>query len=286
MARWVRAPAASFFLVSCGRCRSGMTERKLRPPARPTTRPARRGGGVVVSGFSVMMLMMIVLAVLVLAPTVSAYVAQRRQILELQTAIAADETTVQQLQAQRDRWNDTTYIITQARERLYYVRPGEVSYLVIDDRPDTEKLESQVPVSAQLTTTKSNWMLTVLSSVVGVHRQLRRQRPPGQVDNDAVDRECDGARHPDCLSAAGTSRPQCDRGARAVRVWCTGGGDDRTATGRWHALPHPLLPDASGSHRRDVAPRSRAVYDGVHRAARIRPGYCGGVSRGPSLVSC
>src|SRR6218665_625423 len=166
MARWVRAPAASFFLVPCGRCRRGMTERELRPPARTTTRPARRGGGVIVSGFSVMMLIMIVLAVLVLAPTVSAYVAQRRQILELQTAIAVDETTVQQLQAQRDRWNDTTYIITQARERLYYVRPGEVRYLVIDDRPDTEKLESQVPVSAQLTTTKSNWLLTALSSVM------------------------------------------------------------------------------------------------------------------------
>ena len=38
-------------------------------------------------------------------------------------------------EAQRDRWTDPAYITTQARERLYYVKPGEVVYLVDDDLP-------------------------------------------------------------------------------------------------------------------------------------------------------
>ena len=41
---------------------------------------------------------------------------------------------MQRLRDERERWNDETFIMTQARERLYYVMPGEVSYLVIDDR--------------------------------------------------------------------------------------------------------------------------------------------------------
>jgi hypothetical protein len=36
------------------------------------------------------------------------------------------------MQAERDRWQDPVYIRSQARDRLYYVLPGEVSYLVMD----------------------------------------------------------------------------------------------------------------------------------------------------------
>ena len=47
------------------------------------------------------------------------------------------------MQAERDRWQDPVYIRSQARDRLYYVLPGEVSYLVMDseglDFSDTSK---------------------------------------------------------------------------------------------------------------------------------------------------
>ena len=80
------------------------------------------------------MMGVLVLAVVVLAPTIAAFAQQRQQIAELRAAVSAQEEEVQRLRDERERWNDETFIMTQARERLYYVMPGEVSYLVIDDR--------------------------------------------------------------------------------------------------------------------------------------------------------
>ena len=80
------------------------------------------------------MMGVLVLAVVVLAPTIAAFAQQRQQIAELRAAVSQQEDEVQRLRDERERWNDETFIMTQARERLYYVMPGEVSYLVIDDR--------------------------------------------------------------------------------------------------------------------------------------------------------
>jgi hypothetical protein len=57
---------------------------------------------------------------------------QRRQIAEMEVSIQQAEQAVEDMQAERDRWQDPVYIRSQARDRLYYVLPGEVSYLVMD----------------------------------------------------------------------------------------------------------------------------------------------------------
>ena len=54
----------------------------------------------------------------------------------------------------------------QARERLYYVMPGEVSYLVIDDRTEAAKADATAAVSAEVTESKGDWMRTLLDSVM------------------------------------------------------------------------------------------------------------------------
>jgi cell division protein FtsB len=118
------------------------------------------------SGFSVIMMGVLVLGVVVLAPTIASFAEQRRQIAELRAAVSAQEEGVQELRDQRERWSDETFIITQARDRLYYVLPGEVSYLVIDDRTDAAKAESGAEVSAEVTETKGDWMRTLLGSVM------------------------------------------------------------------------------------------------------------------------
>ncbi len=112
------------------------------------------------------MLGVLVLAVVVLAPTIAAFAQQRAQLAELRAAVAAQETEVQRLRDERERWNDETFIVTQARERLYYVMPGEVSYLVIDDRSEAAKAEDAAEVSAEVTESKGDWMRTLLDSVV------------------------------------------------------------------------------------------------------------------------
>ena len=140
--------------------------------AKPSTgrgTPADRSGwlsGIRFSGFSLIMMGVLVLAVVVLAPTIAAFAQQRQQIAELRAAVSQQEDEVQRLRDERERWNDETFIVTQARERLYYVMPGEVSYLVIDDRTEAAKADAAAAVSAEVTESKGDWMRTLLDSVM------------------------------------------------------------------------------------------------------------------------
>lgn len=122
--------------------------------------------GIRFSGFSLIMMGVLVLAVVVLAPTIAAFAQQRQQIAELRAAVSEQEEEVQRLRDERERWNDETFIMTQARERLYYVMPGEVSYLVIDDRAEAAKVDATAEVSAEVTESKGDWMRTLLDSVM------------------------------------------------------------------------------------------------------------------------
>ena len=79
---------------------------------------------------------------------------------------------------ERKRWSDPAYIRAQARDRLYYVMPGEVSYLVLDadgvDLSDTSgtvgamlKAEkNNADISDTIYQTKNNWVDAVLETVI------------------------------------------------------------------------------------------------------------------------
>ncbi len=135
---------------------------------RPERRPVDvRGwlGGIRLSGFMVIMLGLVVLAAFVLVPTIGTYVDQRQQIAALEAAVERSREEVADLQAQRERWNDPAYITTQARERLYYVRPGEVVYLVDDDLPPELAPQEQALVSEDVEQTRTDWMSQLVRSV-------------------------------------------------------------------------------------------------------------------------
>ncbi|MET0975669.1 MAG: septum formation initiator family protein [Leifsonia sp.] len=121
--------------------------------------------GLRFSGFSIIMMGLVVLAVVVLAPTAQAWVAQRQQIAALEQSVAAQKSTVDALTAERERWNDKTYITTQARERLAYVMPGEVSFLVINDIPAGVAGEPAA-VSSDVQATKTDWMQSLFASAM------------------------------------------------------------------------------------------------------------------------
>ncbi|GAA1958263.1 septum formation initiator family protein [Microbacterium deminutum] len=144
--------------------------------APPTPAPRRRGarrpvdvsgwlGGIRLSGFMVIMLGLVVLAAFVLVPTIGTYLDQRQQIAALQAAVKLSQADVADLTSQRERWKDPAYITTQARERLYYVKPGEVVYLVDDDLPPELAPQEQAPVSDQLEQTHTDWMSQLVRSV-------------------------------------------------------------------------------------------------------------------------
>ncbi len=122
--------------------------------------------GIHFSAFSLVMMGAVVLAVVILAPTLQSFITQRQQIADQQAAVDALSKQVDHLHDQRARWNDPSYLRAQARDRLYYVMPGEISYLVIDDRPPAAR-QAETPVSSRLQKTKTDWVGSLFSSFVG-----------------------------------------------------------------------------------------------------------------------
>lgn len=161
--------------------------------------------GIRFSGFSIIMMGVLVLAVVVLAPSIAAYAEQRQQIAELKAEVALQEAEVARLTEQRERWNDETYIVTQARERLYYVLPGEVSYLVIDDRSPEALANADRTVSREVTEQRGDWMQTMLRSV------MTAGLAPAPSDAPAEQAPADPA--PSDPKPAGTEQP-ADEGTR------------------------------------------------------------------------
>lgn len=121
--------------------------------------------GIRLSGFTIMTLGMIIVFIVVLAPSLRIWVEQQQEIAALESTVATQHDEVEKLDTERARWDDPSYVEAQARQRLYYVKPGEYSYLVIDDGA-TVTTASGIPVSAELQTTEVDWVKTMLSSVL------------------------------------------------------------------------------------------------------------------------
>lgn len=120
----------------------------------------------------------LVIGIFALAPQVQIWFTQRQQLSDLQTQLQQAKQNLAQMKVERQRWEDPVYIRSQARDRLYYVLPGEVSYLVMDqgniDTADVSgtmgaKLASERNTS-HITTgiqrTKNNWVNSLMQSVV------------------------------------------------------------------------------------------------------------------------
>ncbi|MFK4835974.1 septum formation initiator family protein [Microbacterium sp. ZW T2_14] len=122
-------------------------------------------GGIRLSGFMVIMMGLVVLAAFVLVPTIGTYVDQRQQVAALEAAVQLSREEVADLDSQRERWKDPAYITTQARERLYYVKPGEVVYLVDDDLPPELAPQEQEPVSDELQAADADWTSKLVRSM-------------------------------------------------------------------------------------------------------------------------
>ena len=114
------------------------------------------------SGFSVILLGLLILAVVVLAPALRTLVDQQQQIAALERDVAAQQQQVAHLQVELDRWTDPAYIEAQARERLLFVYPGEVSFLVIDQGTG-EETATEV-VSSEIQATEIDWLSGLLAA--------------------------------------------------------------------------------------------------------------------------
>lgn len=122
-------------------------------------------GGIRLSGFAVIMLSLVVLGTWVLVPSIGTYLGQRQKIAALEQSVQLTKEQIDGLEQERARWNDPAYITTQARERLYYTKPGEVIYLVDNDLDPADIPPAQQQVSDKIQERPSDWMPQLLRSL-------------------------------------------------------------------------------------------------------------------------
>ncbi len=137
------------------------------PVALPSDAPAATPWfrSLQISGFTVAVFVLIVAALVILAPSLRLLVEQQQEIAALEQRVIDQQAVVDELQTEIDRWQDPAYIEAQARDRLLYVYPGDISYLVIDDGLTPESSDG-TPVSDEIQTTRIDWTRALLSSIV------------------------------------------------------------------------------------------------------------------------
>lgn len=125
---------------------------------------------------SVSVIAVIVLGSFMVSQDVQTYLNQRREIVEMELSIELARDDVSDMEAERDRWQDPVYIRSQARDRLYYVLPGEVSYLVMGtdgfDFSDTSgtlgallaERRSADEISQEVLAARDNWVDSLMES--------------------------------------------------------------------------------------------------------------------------
>lgn len=83
----------------------------------------------------------LVLAVVVLSLAVPlrAWLRQSDENTALAADVAAREQRIAELDEQLTQWSDPAYVEQQARERLRWVRPGEIGYVVTDPEAEAQQ---------------------------------------------------------------------------------------------------------------------------------------------------
>ncbi|WP_309066511.1 FtsB family cell division protein [Microbacterium sp.] len=172
------APPSSSPRPASARAADEKTTTRAGTRAPRTAKPSAKGGttsrsvdvrewasGIRLSGFAAIMLSLVVLGTWVLVPTLGTYLEQRQRIASVQESVQVTKEQIAELELQRERWEDPAYITTQARERLYYVKPGEVIYLIDDDLDPAALPPEQQEVSDEIEERPADWMPQLLRSL-------------------------------------------------------------------------------------------------------------------------
>lgn len=107
------------------------------------------------------------LAIIIVTPTLSNYLDQQQELRELNRSVEEAQARISSLENELRLWNDDEYVRAQARERLGYVKPGEVLYTVEDPTEGTaeeqrEALATELEYNRRAATP---WFTTMWDSV-------------------------------------------------------------------------------------------------------------------------
>ncbi|MCF8553688.1 MAG: septum formation initiator family protein [Candidatus Nanopelagicales bacterium] len=78
-----------------------------------------------------------VLVMLMLAVPIRSLIQERREIKILEQQVASKQSIIDELNNRKARLTDPAYIQALARERLNYVFPGEIGFVVLDEETNT-----------------------------------------------------------------------------------------------------------------------------------------------------
>jgi cell division protein FtsB len=115
------------------------------------------------SGFIVTILALLVAGVVILAPSLRILAEQQQEIAQLRAELEQTQQEVFDLEEQRERWKDPSFVETQARERLMFVYPGDITYLVIDDLEDDGD-DADTVISPTIVAAETDWREALLAS--------------------------------------------------------------------------------------------------------------------------
>jgi cell division protein FtsB len=111
------------------------------------------------TGRAVILAVVLALIVFTLAVPARELIQQRSDINALQDSNAAAQSRVDDLTVNEARLQDPAYITSLIRERLHYVMPGEVGYVVLDPG------EAPAPTAKKAAAAPVAWYGTLWSSV-------------------------------------------------------------------------------------------------------------------------
>ncbi|MEV6637589.1 septum formation initiator family protein [Actinoplanes sp. NPDC051470] len=115
--------------------------------------------------------MIAVLVALVLAYTypLRVYLAQESQIAKMEQAQEIQRRLIAEKADEVALWSDEEYVVAQARERFYYVRPGETPLIVLNDPAGAARDAGRAPAAAA----PDRWYDTLWSSVQAANSEPR-----------------------------------------------------------------------------------------------------------------
>ena len=130
------------------------------------------------NSYTLALLAVILVGIFTLAPSVQIWYEQRQEIADFKALVEQAKVELEDMEAERLRWDDEVYIRAQARDRLYFVMPGEVSFLVMEEDGShvsdnsvtvgamlAEKRKSS-GFSAEVLASKDNWIDALLESAL------------------------------------------------------------------------------------------------------------------------
>lgn len=119
--------------------------KKVRLTVPSQERPKWSVGGLTLSLRTLVAVLVVGVLVVVLLPTVLAWVDQEQAYRRVTSEVAETKKRNRELEQEIAAWDDKDFITTQARDRLGYVRPGEIQFVVVDPPEGVEDRQGEQP---------------------------------------------------------------------------------------------------------------------------------------------